>query len=156
MTYDARQIANWFVDRAKRDGRQLSVMSLLKLVYIAHGWHLETQGEPLFTNGIQAWQYGPVIPDVYRDFRKQGVTITEKVGTVDDASLARDDENLLEQIWQIYGGLSAFRLSDITHVTGGPWEQATRIGGYYANITNDLILSHYKDLRARAQGSASQ
>ncbi|AVW92216.1 Panacea domain-containing protein [Celeribacter baekdonensis] len=64
MAYDARQIANWFVVRAQREGRTLSIMSLLKLTYIAHGWHLEMQEVPLFSNRIEAWQYGPVIPEV--------------------------------------------------------------------------------------------
>ena len=52
--YDARQIANWFVTRAKQDANVLSVTTLLKLCYIAHGWHLELLGGPLFNNRIEA------------------------------------------------------------------------------------------------------
>ena len=37
--YDARQIANWFVRRAAQDGRRLTIMQVLKLVDISHGWH---------------------------------------------------------------------------------------------------------------------
>ena len=58
MTYDARQIANWFVNRAARDEK---VMSMLKLTYFAHGWNLETKETPLFSNRVEAWQHGPVI-----------------------------------------------------------------------------------------------
>lgn len=155
MIYDARQIANWFVTRAKQDGRTLSIMSLLKLTYIAHGWHLETQGAPLFPNKIEAWQYGPVIPDVYNDFRKQGVAVRSTVSSVPQCAFDPEDEALLDQVWQIYGGLPAFRLSDMTHVTNGPWDVATRMGGNYARIPDELIRGHYAELRKKAEASAN-
>lgn len=151
MTYDARQVANWFVTRAQRDGRALSIMSLLKLTYIAHGWHLETQNTPLFHNRIEAWQYGPVIPDVYNDFRRQGIEVNGAVNTVPSCQFASADLALLEQIWNIYGGLTPFKLSDLTHVPGGPWDIATKTGGYYAPIPNELIRQHYVMKRTEAE-----
>lgn len=151
MTYDARQVANWFVTRALRERRTLSIMSLLKLTYIAHGWHLETQNSPLFGNRIEAWQYGPVIPDVYNDFRRQGVGVSGTVNSVPHCTFDPADETLLDQIWDIYGKLSAFRLSDLTHVAGGPWDIATKTGGFYAPIPDELIHQHYTVLRARSK-----
>lgn len=155
MAYDARQIANWFVTRSQRDGKILSIMSLLKLTYIAHGWHLETQHKPLFSNRIEAWQYGPVVPDVYRDFRKQGINVSAPVNSVPNASFSNQDEDFLEQIYNIYGRLSAFQLSEITHVPGGPWDIATKTGGYYAPIPDELIKQHYvlKRTEANKQGA---
>ena len=35
--YDARQIANWFVTRAKQDEKVLGLPTILKICYIAHG-----------------------------------------------------------------------------------------------------------------------
>lgn len=154
MTYDARQVANWFVTRAQRDSQTLSIMSLLKLTYIAHGWHLETQNAPLFDNRIEAWQYGPVIPEVYNDFRRQGVDVQSTVGTVPQCTFDPADEALLEQVWGIYGKLTPFRLSDMTHVSGGPWDVASRMGGRYSRIPNELIQGHYAELRKKAEAAA--
>lgn len=154
MAYDAKDIANWFVRRAKEDGRSFSIMSLLKLAYIAHGWRLEMTGAPLFNNKIEAWQYGPVVRDVYNSFRKQGVTVTSEVPSV-SAELEADVVSLLEQVYTNYGNLSAFQLSDITHVVGGPWDIATRVGGNYAEIPNELIQQHYQAKRAAASRVAS-
>ena len=136
MTYDARSISNWFIRRARADGRELSIMSLLKLTYIAHGWHLEIRKRPLFSNKIQAWQFGPVIPDVYNTLRPQGVTVLSEASGFDDP-ISEADEILLGQIWDIYGSMSAYQLSDITHEKGGPWEIATESGGNYAPIPDD-------------------
>lgn len=142
MTYDARQIANWFIERAARDGRVLSIMSLLKLAYISHGWHLEMQGKPLFLNRIEAWQHGPVIPDVYRTLRTQGVAQSQ-IASGFPPPTDPSDTDFLEQIYKIYGHMSPFKLSELTHVSGGPWETARKWGGWYAEIPNDLIQSHY-------------
>lgn len=152
MNYDARQIANWFVHRAQRDGHVLSIMSLLKLTYIAHGWFLEMKEEPLFNNRIEAWQYGPVIPDVYKAFRTQGIHASAPVSTP-KVNLDSSDEELLEQVYDIYGKLDAFHLSDLTHVPGGPWDIATKTGGYYAPIPNELIKQHYAIKRMEAEKS---
>lgn len=148
--YDARQIANWFVQRASADNRQLSIMQLLKLVYIAHGWHLEMANAPLIKNRIEAWKHGPVIPDVYNSFWRQGIDVSKPVnlfGNNVDAYTA----NLLEYVYSNYGNLSARRLSDLTHEPGGPWETATKKFGYFAPITNDLILPHYQMKRRAYQ-----
>lgn len=50
LPIDARSVANWFVRRAADDARVLSIMELLKLTYIAHGWHLEIYKKPLVFN----------------------------------------------------------------------------------------------------------
>lgn len=147
--YDARQIANWFVNRAGQDGRILSIMSILKLVYIAHGWHLEMRNAPLIRNKIEAWKHGPVIPDVYNAFRKQGIDIRNTV-PVSGADISAYDRHLLEEVYRIYGRLSATRLSEMTHEPGGPWDTATKTWGWFAPIPNDLIQHHYAAKRQLA------
>lgn len=147
--YDARQIANWFVQRAQRDGRRLSIMELLKLAYIAHGWHLEMRNAPLFPNKIEAWKYGPVIPDVYNAFRRQGIDIQKPLSGF-SSEVMPADAHLLEQIYNGYGRLSAQQLSDLTHEPGGPWDTATRRWGCFAPIPNEMILPHYQMKRRLA------
>jgi len=154
--YDARQIAAWFVNRARQDGRYLTIMQLLKLIYIAHGWHLETsRGNPLIRNKIEAWKFGPVIPDVYNDYRGQGIAITQPIETQVPQPLTAHANTILEYAYRTYGGMSAQQLSDLTHIPGGPWETATKLHGYFAPITDDLILSHYQAKRQHAQAQAT-
>ncbi len=151
--YDARQVANWFVSRAARDNTRLTIMQVLKLAYIAHGWHLEMHNSPLISNKIEAWKFGPVIPDVYNAFRSQGVTVNKAV-PVAEIPLAPSDAHLLEQIYTSYGKLPAQRLSELTHEKGGPWELATQQSGFFAPITNDLIVRHYRLKRQQAAQNA--
>lgn len=152
MIYDARQIANWFIKRARLDNRVLSVMSILKLTYIAHGQHLATYGEPLFSNKIQAWRYGPVIVEVYNAFRQQGMKVSVPVDNMPDVEEPSDVAELLEQVWKEYGNLPPFQLSKLTHVLGGPWDLANKIGGWYAPIPDQLIKQHYDAKKAAKRG----
>lgn len=59
--YDARDIANFFLDAAERNQTTLSITSLLKIIYFAHGWHLAEFGLPLIGQPFEAWQHGPVV-----------------------------------------------------------------------------------------------
>jgi uncharacterized phage-associated protein len=147
--YDARQIANWFVRRAAKDNRTLSIMQLLKLVYISHGWHLEMRKRPMFRNRIEAWRHGPVIPDVYNAFRGQDIYVKEVPGFPAD-DIIEYDVDLLDQIYKLYGEFTPFKLSDMTHEPGGPWDIATKTLGYFAPITDDIIQAHYEAKRQKA------
>jgi uncharacterized phage-associated protein len=146
MAYDARQIANWFVREGGKHGKYFSIMELLKLVYITHGWHLEIFSTPLFSNRIEAWKFGPVIPDVYSAFRPQGVTVNQPV-MIQETPVAPQVEKLLGEIYNIYGGMQAFKLSEITHEGGGPWDTVSRTKGFFGEIDDRLIRDHYRQKR---------
>ena len=145
--YDAVMIANWFVERARQDDKVLSIMTVLKLCYIAHGWHLEIMGRPLFWNRIEAWRYGPVIRDVYIAFRPQGVKVSGPVA-VQGKGIDSRGEEFLEEVHSVYGYVPALKLSKLTHVHGGPWDIVTEARGYYARIPDSLIKRHYAEKRA--------
>jgi uncharacterized phage-associated protein len=66
--YTALQIANAFLDRAKKDGKPLTNMKLQKLLYFAQGHSYGLRDKRLIEDDCQAWQYGPVYPSVYRAF----------------------------------------------------------------------------------------
>ena len=140
--YDARQVTSWFIERAAKDGRVLSVAQMMKLLFIAHGWHLALRDKPLFGNRIEAWGVGPVIMDVYKTFRPQG----RRPGKPDPrfpAVADQSDVDFLEQIYDRYSGISFQHLSNLTHTAGGPWETALKWGKRCAEIPDELIAAHY-------------
>ena len=147
--YDARQIANWFIRRAHRDKRVLSIASIMKLTYIAHGQYLSQRGAPLFSNEIQAWKYGPVIMDVYEGLEHQDLETLAPISGFSDITDPSDNE-LLEQVWVEYGQRPSEELSRLTHVRNGPWDLTRKIGGWYARIPSELIKQYYDARAARA------
>ena len=48
-------------------------MKLIKLVYIAHGWHLALEnGKSLISEAVMAWKYGHVINSLYQKLKRYG------------------------------------------------------------------------------------
>lgn len=111
-------IANEFLELAKESKNPLTPMQLLKLVYIAHGWMLGIYNRPLVKDRVEAWQYGPVIPALYKQIRKyRSNPVSAKIkpfGQRED-SLDDDERDIIRQVYGVYGEMSGPRLSRITH-----------------------------------------
>ena len=145
-------IANRFVEKAAQEGKQLDIVQLVKLVYLAHGWCLGITGSPLISSRVEAWKYGPVVPEVYRAFRPQGVVILARAmnfwGNPHDAELDEEQAEIVDMVYDLYSPLSALALSARTHATGTPWAQTQAETGKrpYAPIPNDRIRTYYRRL----------
>lgn len=132
--HDARAVANWFLDRAETDGRELTHAQLQKLVYLAHGWHLANGGKPLIRDAVQAWPSGPVIPAIYQEFKQFGDSPVDGRAFEYDFYLRRNvdlradfpDQTLriLEKVWRAYGDVSGDELSAWATEEGSPWDAA--------------------------------
>ena len=62
-------IASKFIQLGIDQGRPITPMKLQKMLYLAHGIHLAAYDRPLLKEPIEAWSYGPIIPDVYQNFK---------------------------------------------------------------------------------------
>ncbi|HEY9256536.1 MAG TPA: type II toxin-antitoxin system antitoxin SocA domain-containing protein [Chitinophaga sp.] len=149
MPYSSRQIANFFIKSSQNTGDELTPMKLIKLCYIAHGWNLALYNEALLDEAIQAWQYGPVIQSIYRDFKHYGNSqITELVKVGDEYPLPNPAAfPLLNKIWDVYKKYDGVQLSAMTHQPETPWDITWNdMGGKQlraAIIPNNLIQQHY-------------
>ncbi len=153
--YSSKVIANLFIKNAFDSEYDLTVMKLLKLVYISHGWNLAFTERPLITSEIQAWKYGPVIPDLYYSINENGrkpinnfIRLSSK--ELEEARLVTEDqEDMIEDIWDIYGDLDGIQLSALTHDKDSPWDTVwNQYGGgnkYGAVISDLVIMKYYKE-----------
>ena len=73
MKENALSVANYFIDLASKDGKEIRPLKLMKLVYLAYGYALAIIDrsiiDPRFDK-VEAWRYGPVIPSVYHSFKQ--------------------------------------------------------------------------------------
>ena len=153
--YGAKAIANFFLE--KDPG--LTQMKLHKLLYYAHGWHLGFRKQPLLDEMVEAWEYGPVVPSIYHEFKDVGATGINRLATAfDPHSMAYDfiptvnpaDRTtlaLLERVWEVYKKFSAPQLSRMTHAENSPWKQTRKKnpGLKGVDIPNNLIQMHFED-----------
>lgn len=147
MAYSAVAVANAFLKLAKDNDKTLTNMQLQKLVYIAHGYCLAMLGQPLFYNNVHAFEWGPVIPKLYKQLRRYGAgNITEEISTNDEPIISPMPEMaIIRGVWNSYGNFSGPKLSTITHREGTPWS-ITWKDNQFGVIDNDLIAEHYRQL----------
>ena len=141
-----KTVAGRFVELAGGQGRALTAMQLLKLVYIAHGWMLALYGRPLIREHVEAWQYGPVIPVLYNAIRHYMGNPVAVVESDCRESLDEFESSIVEQTHEIYGHLTGPALSRLTHAEGTPWHFIHEPGAFGTVIPNDLIQDHYMRL----------
>lgn len=115
-------IANWFLASIDRDaGESLTHLKLQKLVYYAQAWALARLNHPLFQEDLEAWTHGPVAPSVYEKFKDYG---WEALPYPDEVlEFDAPVETLLQEVLEVYGGLSAKHLETLTHHEA-PWREA--------------------------------
>lgn len=147
---NAAQVANRFRELS---GETLTPLQLLKLVYIAHGWNFAINNGPLIHDRIEAWQYGPVVPSLYRQIRQ--FRAEPVIQPIPDGDVALTDREiaLIDTVYGTYGHLSGGQLSSMTHRPGTPWAIAWE-RGRNSEITNDLIESHYRQLAQERRAKA--
>ena len=156
--YDPRSIANLLLDEARDCGIEVTNLALQKLLYFAHGIHLNATAKPLISGYFEAWQYGPVHPAVYRAFKDAGsdpITFRAErrdVLTGETTPIPRPSNPLLirliRQVLTSYGQLSPGRLVDISHAKGSPWHYIVEKGrtgiAFGLRIPDDVILARFK------------
>ncbi len=142
--YSAITIADEILKISKEKGSCLTPLQLMKLVYISHGWSLAVRNRALFNNKIEAWKYGPVIPDLYQATKSFGRNIIPHSVISDDASgVDKETTIFLKSVLEKYGHLTGYALSNLTHQSGTPWEQVYQDGMAGIEITNNTIKEHY-------------
>ena len=146
--YDVLNVADAILKIAKSKGKSLTPMQLVKLAYIAHGWSLGLRDKALFQNRIEAWQYGPVIPDLYhatKRFGRNSIPL-DLVGDPNKLVINEDDNEFLKEVFEKYGNVDGITLSYLTHQSGTPWELVYHPEMRNIEITDSLIANHYKEL----------
>lgn len=143
---DCLNVASYFIARAYEDSMEAEMtnMKVQKLLYYSQSLHLAMYDEPLFAEEIQAWRYGPVCPPAYRfysEFEANQLPIPhESFFEIPD-----DNKQLLEEVWQYFGGYHAYRLSDMTHLEF-PWKKARKGLPPEAGSTEPILLEDLKAL----------
>jgi uncharacterized phage-associated protein len=166
--YRSMAVANWFIDHV----RNISPLKLQKLIYYAHGWNLALRDQPLIDEYIEAWEYGPVVPNVYHEFKHYGNQPITKHGTVIEMSpegkirifeplIPPEDigtGKLLDKIVEVFGHYSALQLSSDTHRPGTPWRIIRDANPNRKNvdIPDELIQKHFKNIASQSRTDATR
>ena len=109
----AREVAAFFIALAQQRGLEVNNLKLQKLLYYAQAWHLGLFGDALFPEKFQAWSTGPVIPEVYRQFKPFGI---QPIGLAAELPVFDDElSGFLLDVVEEYMPLDEYDLASLTY-----------------------------------------
>lgn len=138
--YMAVQLARYIVSKCIQDGCPISNLQLQKILYYVQKEFLKS-GKPAFSDDLEAWQFGPVVPSVYYRFCGFGaMPITffgnnESLIEIDPA-----DRAVIDSVVEEKRSLPPWDLVEETHKPGGAWDRVYQNGnGNHQTIPTELI-----------------
>jgi len=139
----AIDVANFFIDIFKDTPDPMTHLRLEKFIFEAQAWNAVKTGKPLFSEEIEAWDLGPVVPSVYNAFKGHGrKQIRKPSGEYSSKVFTSEQIKLLLDVSRKMGVFSTGTLVERTHAIGSPWEQ-TYVKGYNKPIPLELIKEYY-------------
>lgn len=145
----------------------LDQMQLNKLCHLVNGFTLRERDEPAFYNAVEAWKYGPVIPEVYEAYKSYGkgaITVLDMCRTGlenEEAAVDRWKDlypiigdqvaSIIHGVVKEYSKYSGWELAEMTHKRRTPWKKVYR-PGHNKIIPTSVIREFYKNLTADDDG----
>ncbi len=120
-------VSEYLIQLGFYEDKLLSNISLQKILYFAQGFHLATSDKVLFSEQIFAWEFGPVVKQVYHTYKKYGnnflyphaYTHSRSESILNNFSLQSKD--LIDNVWNLFKDYAPFELVNMTHAIGSPW-----------------------------------
>lgn len=124
------------------DEDPISNLKLQKLVYYAQGYYLAMFDRALFPEPIEAWGHGPVVQDLYREYKAYGAGPIPKPDDFDINVLDEETQKFLNDVYTNRGQFTAWRLRQMTHEEA-PWASSYEPGVNH-EITHDKLTRYFK------------
>lgn len=141
---NARQLAHYVVNCCTRDTSPISNLQLQKILYFLQVVFCRETGMLLFSEEFEAWQYGPVLPDVYHEYSVYGGTPIVETYPASEFFSLQPIESFLRQGINCLRAKSPWELVRSSHAEGMPWSNVWNDGeGSHRVIPNSLILASY-------------
>ena len=149
MTTTVFNVANHILQGKKN----YDLLQLIKLCYLSYGWYLAYYDKPLFDEKVEAWKYGPVIPELYfslKHFRgKELPRNCLKNLAVKDKEFSSDAKQLVDAVADFYGQYTGIQLSALTHKKDSPWYKTYKgLGKTWGEIPDGVIKEHFDKLKS--------
>lgn len=135
--YSAIELSKYIVTKCIKDDSPISNLQLQKILYYIQKDYL-MRDDIAFTDDIEAWQFGPVVPNVY--YRFCGFGAMPITSTFESFDIVGHNLKIIDGIVEEKRTLDPWEMVEETHKKGGAWEQIYQNGlGNHKVIPRDLI-----------------
>jgi len=126
----------------------MSNLRLQKILYLAQMFYMgRHEGQRLVDTNFQAWDYGPVSPDLYRKAKEFGAEAIPSADIFPNALLFRNEDprkKTLDDICDKFLSWTPGQLVGVTHWNKGAWAKYYQPGVHGIQIPDKDILGEYR------------
>lgn len=160
MSYNVLDVCRYVINYSNDKDYGISNLKLQKVLYFIQAYFLisKKDNSPCFIDKIEAWDFGPVVPKAYHEYKQYGsgdiptinsyivfdennIWNTERVA-IDNDIINYDDKKFINMVVDKFADYSATDLVSLTHHQS-PW-----IDAYEPHknneITNDAIRKFFE------------
>ncbi len=145
-------VAKYILATRTAQKRSTTAYALQKILYYCQAWMLVAQGRKLFDNDIEAWDQGPVVPEVFRRYcRGRHFVFPSEIPGADPERLALDERMLIDSILDLYKDDEGDHLGDFLAENSHqeePWIKARQSDKKNEVITAESMLDYYSLIQA--------
>ena len=160
--YDVLDICRYVINYSDEKDYIISNLKLQKVLYFIQARFLieEENSDPCFHEKIEAWDFGPVVPKAYREYKRYGASSIPKITSFiksnikfdndeiiweeeripyEDPIIKNSDKKLINEIVDLLSDYSATDLVNLTH-NKKPWKDA-----YEKNKNNEITIESIRE-----------
>lgn len=157
MVYNVLDVCRHIVNYSNEQEYGISNLKLQKVLYFVQAFFLINTQNKCFEQKIEAWDFGPVIPEAYREYKQFGSgdipTVSyiiienpsdfwqSKVVKYKDDIVTESDKQLIDLVVDEFSEYSASDLVELTH-RQSPWKDAY-IPHMNKEITTEAIKEYF-------------
>ena len=144
--YNILEVSKYIINYSIEIESPVSNLKLQKLLYYVQAKFLIDKNKVCFENNIENWRHGPVIPQIYRSFKKyfnSNIEVFQKV----NEEISYEDKKLIDTVVLSYKLTEAWEMVDKTH-NEEPWKSTNR----NEIITTESIENYFLEKRDRIMG----
>ena len=163
MTYHVLDVCRYVINYSNQKGYGISNLKLQKILYFIQAYFLcSSYGDspsPCFYESIEAWDFGPVVPEAYHEYKQYRSssipTVTSYMSfdeedmwnismvPYDDNIIQSEDKEKINAVVDMFAKYSATDLVTLTH-NQAPWRDAY-VSRSNREITIESIRRYFND-----------
>lgn len=155
MAYDVLDVCRYVINYSNKCDYGISNLKLQKILYFIQAYFLTEKNKKCFNEKIEAWDFGPVVPVAYHEYKQYGscdIPSVESYFLFDDNNawnskmvefsddiIADDDKGLINNVVDKFSDYTATDLVSLTH------RQAPWINNYAPYQNNEIKTDEIRE-----------
>ena len=153
--YNVLDVSRYIINYCNDNDSGISNLKLQKILYFVQAFFLISTPEQCFKEKIEAWEFGPVVPVAYREYKQFGGCNIPKINSYiemdfenmwnskikkyDGSIIADKDKERIKAVVNKFADYTATDLVRLTH-NQAPWKDA-----YIPHMNNEITTRAIKE-----------